>query len=685
MLSSAHDHKIPKVTNDSTVIKDISEVNVHGVRANKLNFPFFSISKEDIASNNFCTASEALLSSTGIALTRDGIWATSVRIRGLSDSKIIFLADGDRIQSSTDIAGMLSSVDLNSIEEIEVIKGSGSVMYGTGAMGGVVNFVSKRAGYSPQLNFNGNFTIGFSTVNNLWSNHLNVNIQNKEWYLTLNGSYRKASDIMTPQGIMNNSQFNDASWGLLGGISRTDNQEILFSYNHFEAWDVGLPGGNAFPANALVRYLGFERNQFSGEYLFTDLTHNIKTLSIKAYTQSIKRDVENLVSSTQAIFPGSTNTTSGLKAVADLYFNDYETMIVGVEGWSRNQQTYRMKILSSSDTTIIKEQPTPRADMLDIGAFAQHKWVIEPNKLSMNTGIRLDFINTNNDTAFKEIDKYKYVNGVKTQLMPNKQILFAKGTQSQVAYSAHIDFEYKPEERNKFIFSLSNAYRVASMEERFKFIDQSGTPRVGNPNLKPEKGLFANLNYEYLGKKIFFKSDIFTNYLFDLIAEKPDTITGMFSFPTPVLLSSNIDRAFFTGGELELRWLITDKIGLETHASYVYAVDLKTKQHLPLIPPLNGNFTFNYQINNKISTYIATDWDYETRDINGKPKNTSFDAIFNIGFHTEPFTLKQIDIQFTGGIENILNKEHEEPLSTFRGINKLEPGRNFFIKTKLLF
>jgi len=683
--SFAHDHKITRDTNDSIVFKDISEINIQGVKNNKLNFPYFEITDDEIITNNFLTAADALTHSPGVALIRDGIWATTINVRGLSESKLLFLVDGDRMQTATDIAGSLSTVDINSIEKIELVKGSGSVVYGTGAMGGIVNFISKRPDYSSELHVDGNIISGFNSVNKLWSNNLNVNIENDEWYLALNGSYRTASNTMTPAGILSNSQFNDASWGVRGGIKKTEDQEILFDYSHFEAWNVGLPGGTAFPPSAVVRYLGFKRNHFSGEYLLSDISHTIKKLSLKAYTQNIKRDVENIVNTTKAIFPGSYNSTSGFKAVADLYFNDYETMIVGVEGWYRDQQTYRINITSSStDTIITKEQPTPKADMLDIGAFVQHKWVIEPEKWTVNTGIRLDFINANNDTAFKEIDKYKYVNGVKTQLTPNKQILFSKGTNNQLAYSAHMDVEYKPVMRNKFILSLSNAYRVASMEERFKFIDQSGTPKVGNPNLKPEKGLFANLSYEYIGRRVFFKTDVFSNYLFDLIAEKPDTITRMFTMPTPVLLSSNIDKAFFTGGEIELRWLITQKLGFESHASYVYAIDLSTNKHLPLIPPLRGVSTINYQLHKAISTYVEMDWDYETRDINGVWKNPELDMIFNLGFYTETFSISSLKIQFAGGIKNILNTAHQEPLSTFRGINRLEPGRNFFIKTKLM-
>ncbi|MEA4976287.1 MAG: TonB-dependent receptor [Paludibacter sp.] len=671
-----HDHEIA----DSLTHKQISEITVQGILANKLNFPYQMIQGEEAVSHGFITPANALHHVPGVALSRDAIWATSVNIRGFSESKLLFLADGDRMQTASDIAGVLSTVNMGNLDKIEVIKGAGSVIYGTGAMGGVVNFITKRPGYTERFKTTGHFSTGFHTVNSLWENNLNVNMTNQDWYLALDGSYRMAQNTMTPEGKLPNSQFNDASWGLKGGMRNGDNQELLVNYNHFEAWNVGLPGGSVFTPNATVRYLGFARNQLNGEYVFRDLSHVLKMLSIKAYTQNIKREVENIANPTTAVFPGSYNVTSGLKATADLYFNDYETMTVGVEGWNRDQQTSRMKISTASDTIVIREQPTPKANMFDVGVFAQHKWVVDPKYWTINTGLRLDFIRTANDTAFREISKHKYVNGVRTEMPANKTVLFQEGTKNELAYSAHIDVAFKPAERHKLIFSVANAYRVASIEERFKYIDQLGMPLVGNPNLKPEKGLFSNLSYAYTGNKLLFNTDIFANYLFDLITEKEGMYSGI-----PAWISTNVDRALYLGGEFDLKWLISHEFEFETHASYVYAVDAKTKEHLPFIPALHGIVKLHYHFHDKIGAYAEMDWEYESEEEHGENQEAHRHAIFNAGFHTTPRKMGLIQVQFMGGIHNIMNLAYEEHLSSLRGINRLEPGRNVFLKAKISF
>ena len=684
-LKATAQHHLNGESTDTVTHRQLAEINIHGTLNGKLNFPLQTIGVHEIQGHGVMTPANALHHVPGVALSRDAIWATSINIRGFSESKLLFMVDGDRMQTATDIAGALSTVDMGSLESIEIVKGAGSVLFGTGAMGGIVNFVSRRPGYSSVFDSSGSFSTGFSTVNNLWQNNLNVNFSNHDWYLALDGSYRTAQNTMTPAGILNNSQFNDASWGLKGGMKNGENKELLVNYNHFEAWNVGLPGGSAFPANATVRYLGFARNQLSGEYIFTNLTPTVKELKLKAYTQNISRDVENIVNATTAIFPGSLNVTSGLKATADLYFNHYNTMTVGAEGWLRDHKTTRLKISTASDTILIGEQPTPDAKMLDVGVFAHYKWVLDPKYWTINAGARMDFIRTANDTAFKEIFKYKYENGVKTEIPEDDKILFSKGQKIEPAYSAHIDIEYTPNNRHQLILSFANAYRVASLEERFKYIDQAGILRVGDPDLKPEKGFFANLNYVYKGRSLMVRTDIFANYLFDLITEKLGTYMTVDGNSEQAWVNTNVDRALYLGGEAELKWLITPDLEFTTHASYVYAMDVVTKEHLSLIPPLHGVASLHYHFHEKLGAYAEMDWEYEIENEHGAGQEVHRHAIFNAGFHTTPRRLGFADIQFFGGAHNILNKAYEEHLSSLRGINRLEPGRNFFVKAKLMW
>lgn len=678
-----------QVNSDSIKQKEIREFTVYSSAAQQIALPYIKVDKSFIDKNNFATAADALSTETGISLVRDGSWATSLNVRGISEQRLLLLSNGDRMLTATDIAGAMSTVDLNNLEKIEVIKGAASVLYGSGAMGGIVNFISDRPGYASFFSTSGKISSGYSTVNQLWNSAANINLKDSNWYLGVHGSYRTAGNTSTPKGEITNSQFHDAAFGVNGGLTYGDNQELLVSYNHSEAWDIGLPGSNVFPKTSVVRYKDFKRNQMNGEYIFKDLSYNLTELRFKAYMQNIERDVENIVSSAPAskslVLPSSRNNTYGAKVTAQLYFNDYNTMTVGVDSWQRSAETARLKVQQANDTIVVGEQPTPNAQMLNAGIFALYKHIIDPKYLRMNFGLRGDYIRTHNDTAYNQIFKYQIADGKQTDMPFNKSILFLPRTHQQISYSAHIDVDYTPFKGNKLGLSVANSYRVPSIEERFKYIDQAGTLRVGNPDLKPEKGFFGNLSYSYSNKKVLLKADVFANYMIDLIAEQQ----GSFKFPggsmVNALVNVNIDEALYTGAEAELEWLVLKNLWIDANASYVKAKNIKTGDFLPLIPPAHGLAAVNYRVSKTFEAALSAVWAVKQIEAASGENETAGYVVYNFNAHSMPLKFKSTHIQLFAGIDNIMDKAYKNHLYNNRGLNFYEPGRNFFAKVKWMW
>ena len=670
---------------DSIHQKQIKEVTVYSIASTKIGLPYVSVDKKEIEKQEYRTPADALQTQTGIALSRDGSWGTSVNVRGMGEQRLMLLVDGDRLQTATDVAGALSTVSLNQVEKIEIIKGAGSVLFGSGAVGGVVNFVTERPTYSNSIKANGNIQTGFSSVNNLSASAAKVNITNDKWYLSATGSYRKAGNTNTPNGELLNSQFNDASWSLKGGMRYGDNQELLVGYNEFYAWNVGVPGGNAFPKTATVRYTGIQRRQLNGEYIFTDISDLLTRLSIKGYTQNISRNVENIfkptASITRIVLPSSLNSTSGVKATADLYFNDYNSMTIGVESWLRKSETMRINITHAVDTTVYADQPSPMAKVLNVGAFALYKKVIDPKYFNINFGARLDYFETSNDTLFKELFRYKIIKGVRTDNNTGRITRVNPSLKPEFSYSAHIDFEYTPAKRNRITLSLATAYRIATIEERYKYIDLgTGTPKIGNPDLKPEKGGFSNLSYIYTGRNLKIKTDIFANYIFDLIAETAGTYTPLSGSPFSALISNNINKALFAGAEMEANWLINKSFSVFATASYVRAQDMSNAKFLTQIPPLHGVAKGIYQLQNKFSAGLTAQWAAtQTEAADGETK-TPGHIIFNFDIQSAAYKVKNATVKLVAGVDNLLDKAYKNHLFGTRGLDFYEPGRNVFAK-----
>ncbi|WP_277657252.1 TonB-dependent receptor plug domain-containing protein [Seleniivibrio woodruffii] len=108
------------------------------------------ITSEDIAKSGSATLADLLRDIPGVQLSStgsSGIFRLS--IRGENASRTLVMIDGVKISEQKSMDGAPLLVDVASIERIEVIKGPASVLYGSEAIGGVVNVITKKGGTKP--------------------------------------------------------------------------------------------------------------------------------------------------------------------------------------------------------------------------------------------------------------------------------------------------------------------------------------------------------------------------------------------------------------------------------------------------------------------------------------------------------------------------------------------------------
>src|SRR6056297_1717979 len=138
----------------------------------EVSVPLELVLNENIELASSLTASDIIGEQPGIHLSRDGMWSTSINIRGFSEQRIVTLVDGNRIETATDLTAAMSFFDVDDIERVEVIKGASSSLYGTGAMGGIVNVITKDGYFNDDPYFKGLFNVGTHSVNDLFTGKL---------------------------------------------------------------------------------------------------------------------------------------------------------------------------------------------------------------------------------------------------------------------------------------------------------------------------------------------------------------------------------------------------------------------------------------------------------------------------------------------------------------------------------
>ena len=269
----------------------LTEITVTSLRRDKpmeqVAVPMAVISSMEIDRSVANTAPDLLRHEAGISLMRDGIWATSISIRGLSGQRIITLVDGNRLETATDIAAGMSLIDMSDVERIEVIKGAGSSLYGSGGLGGVLNIITKEGYFSEGQSASGSASTAYQSVNHQINQSIQLKTGSAKWYFKLGGMVRTAGNTMSPAGVLPNSQFHDENISATLGLKLSEKSDFKINYQEFVARNVGISGGSSFSDSAIATYPIEKRQMGSLNYTIHNLGEHLEKLSFKYYVQYI--------------------------------------------------------------------------------------------------------------------------------------------------------------------------------------------------------------------------------------------------------------------------------------------------------------------------------------------------------------------------------------------------------------
>jgi len=675
---------------------EVGEVVVNATRKEgflrNVSLPLSVVQSNSIEKQPAVTLADLFRDQGGVNIARDGIWATSINIRGLAEQRIVSLVDGNRIETATDLAAGLDMVDLADIERVEIIKGAASSLYGTGAMGGVVNIITKEGHYHDKFYFGGSASAAFQSVNMLQSENASLDFANQNWYVRLSGSLRDAENAMTPEGELLNSQFTDNNISAKIGVKPFKNHELNLNLQSFNAHDVGIPGGSAFPDTsiAIARYTLVKRNMVSATYSINFENRALEKIKIKYFQQYILRDVELKPNAIATLLPSGKHSTQGFQAQSDWNFGQSNQLIAGVDIWQRYLSTDREKIVvSGGNTTIRGEVPIPDAWFTSLGGFVQDQQNFFGDRLNIRFGGRFDVINTRNEQAVDPL--YVIVNGTRNDSPGNQRITFEDNNINNYSWSLDAGALYHLKPNADLTLSISKAYRAPSIEERFKYIDLGSTVRLGDPNLKPEEGYFIDLGSRIWMEKFQFTANVFANSMTNLIVESPGIFIYNYSANPAnydtlnALVNSNIQKAFLYGFDGSLAYNIYDGFTLKANAGFVRGLNKTNDSDLPQIPPFNGRISLKYALPRILNAELSANYSSAQDKIASNESKTDGFVTYDLGINSVPVNLWKFTLDASAGVQNIGDKAYMLHLSTNRGIIKYEPGRNFYLKIHLNF
>ncbi len=603
------------------------------------------ITQEDIRKSSGTNVPEILsqlgnLNVRGTNLGQSGIGAV-VDMRGFgsaAQSNTLILIDGQRLSPIDTSSIPWESVALDSIERIEIIHGGGSVQFGDGAVGGVVNLITKK---SDQNNYS--FTGGsFGTANGTYT---------YSQYDDVNKSRLGASfNILSSDGWRENSQSDLGSLDLKFNKKIDERSEIRLSGNYF-ASSYGMPGGvlgqvgngdqraakfnnrgDKYVVNG-TRFIFGGANQITSNTLF-DIDVSVMNSETDFYTAY--RDTDQMRS-------------WGYSSRIDYKKSQYSlSPKLKTNLFALGELTYGLDYRLADGSSVFNNGDYQKADLKNTSIYIQHKLPIT-NQLDLVSGLRRE----TQDAKSSDINNSTY---------PSRSVTSDQKTQSATAYDLAFNYVYVPGQ--KFYGKINKSYRFANIDEYWA-TNAGWTGRVFTGILRPQEGRSYELGSESAltdGGKLSFS-------LFQL-----DTVDEIRYDASQELKNINSDPIKRLGVSAGLKINILKNLSSSTNLQLInskYESGTYKDKRISMSPNVLANQIFNYYQSANQSYFIGVNYVgsqyYDGDRANAKSKMPAY-TLFDFGFKQK---IDSWDLGFN--IKNIFDKRY----ATYGGYGsgvELSPG-----------
>jgi len=515
-------------------------------------------------------------------------------LRGLHSPRLAFLQDGNLRMGPLPGGYMGEDLNIYDAKRVEVIKGPSSVIYGSGAISGVVNVITGEPFGEKKNSIN--LTSGYATNNNEFLESLKLCHKTEKFGISLSGKYLTTSDMKYANGeIAENSAVNSNDLALKTGYKFSDAHKIILNAN-YHTGNFGKPRGFNGPDKK------FTEIRVTEEIFHADLAYTyspkqfIDIITINFFYDDAFNDFQNSKHSlitdalTSADIVHYKYNYGGSRLFGVLNIDKSNKLTIGTDNYFYNQDD-NTKIIDYYYHTEGLQAGKENAEQKDIGFFINDEWEISSH-IHLNLGIRYDAASVNEGSH----------NGIEGKI------------EKRTALSGNIGGVYSFNEHQHFSVNVARSFRMPTNNELFATVINSAGIRKGNPELQPEYGYNFDVGFRgsALDNKLTYDIAGFYYIMEDFIAMTKSDEQGIdFSFANK--------QARITGGESTLGYQInsilssSDNMNLSVGASYVYGIDLSGSEPAPLhaIPPFDMNFGINYKqsLNKKFITGYSVKFD----------------------------------------------------------------------------
>ncbi|MEM9547864.1 MAG: TonB-dependent receptor [Bacteroidota bacterium] len=641
----------------------------------------------------------------GISAINVGVGIAKPVIRGLSANRIIVNHQGIKQESQQWGSDHGLEIDQFDVERVEIIKGPGSLQYGSDGLGGVINIMPDKI--LPENSYEGSILGVYKTNNDHVGGSASLGFNRNNWFMTARYSRQDFADYQVPadrflynsfelpliNNRLKNTGGNESNVSINAGINKDWGiTRLLYSHYSLNAGlfsgAVGIPRSYAltddgnyrdidvpqqkvdhyraslnqtfyFGENHLVFDIGFQRN-LRREFSEPEF-HSIPLTQLE--DPNDKLAIELILETFSFASHYEFHTTSDWKHIVGLNAQWQDNQRGGFEYLLPDFKTFRGGIFAISEKEISENWLVNGGLRLDIGQndsefFRQYVWDSNENITDSLISVLTD------DTFFN--------------------------------WSASIGSNWTLADGQWTIkANLGKSFRVPYPAETVSNGIHHGTFRheVGTPDLDSEHGYQLDLGAYWIKNRFEGSLSFYFNYFDNFIYLGP-TFPAQFSQLPEAgqIFQYRQDDAIYTGFELQWEWELLPALELHQAIDFVQSYNPKTRLALPFTPQPSIRTDLRYTpflASWMEDTYLEIGHEYHfaasgSLRIDRSEQPTPAYQLWTVGLGSNLHIGDQkINVNFQ--VQNVFNVSYLAHLSRYRIINIPEQGRNIVLTMKIPF
>lgn len=623
------------------------------------------VSQQDIQESGFRTAPEALIGATGVWVQKTNHGSGSPFLRGLTGNQTLLMLDGVRLNNSTYRYGpnqYFVLVNPLNIRQIEVVRGAGSVLYGSDAMGGTIQVLTRAPKFSADK-----WTFGGSAFAKYWSDDMEktgraeLELSGKNAAFLAGFDYKDFGDLVAGGnlGTLAPSAYTEQAADFKSLFKLGSKGLLTLAYNGVFQQDVGrydqvAQRGFAFwQFNPQTRQLGYARYQLQGNDTFKEWNVTaswqnwVEGREFRRENSNSQREEEDAVRTYGLVLESIAQLASNWQMVSGIeFYHD----VIDSKGQDRNIETNAI---------------TPRRGLYPEDSQASNAAVFTAhtfdwNRLSLNVGARFNYFSLQViDATFGD-----------TEINPT-------------ALVGNISARYGLSETQAVTASVNTGFRSPNINDVSTFGSFDFGIETPSAGLESEKTLTFEVGYKVKMPLLTANLAAYHTRLTNLIDRVRSTFNGQATYEgQDVYKKENVAESYVQGLEFDSDFRIANNLSLFTSLIYTYGQNTSNDEPMRRIPPLNGRVALSYRSN---AWFGQAEWWFageqnrlaggDKSDHRINPNGTPAWNVLNVkaGYQVQRFSLNI-------GLQNLLDEAYRIHGSGVDGI-----GRSVWVSGEVRF